>query len=358
MKKLDSPLLLAPVFEPRLWGRQDLTPIYGGDPRVSAALPAALRHETIAEAWLTDNAARFLNGPVAGSQLKDVVQAYGEELLGPANAGPRFPILAKFLFTSAWLSVQVHPNDAQAHESHPGTIGKTEMWYVVSAGRKAEYLLGVKPGVNAAALRRASRQGKIAALLRRFRPKPGEAIFLPAGTVHTLGPDLVVFEVEENSDITYRLDDFGRLGPDGKPRPLHVEEGLRVARLDAPPLRNLARVELPEPFGSRRYVLACRYFAVELLTLNRCAQMTSASYRVELLVVLSGSGRVETASGWWGFRSGEPWLIPPGAGKYRLWPRGQAKIFRCYVPNLDEDFLQPLLRRKIPSRTIAKLVFD
>lgn len=358
MRKLEGPLQLAPVFKPRLWGRRDLAPLYGGNPRQVAVFPASLQGQTIGEAWLTDDGARFRNGPVTGRTLGEVVNEYGPDLLGPDSTVRRFPILAKFIFTSAWLSVQVHPNDEQARQHHSGEIGKTEMWYVAEAGRKAKYLLGLKPGATVETLRRAGRQGKSRRLLRSFRAKSGEAIFIPAGTVHALGPGLIVFEAEQNSDITYRLDDYGRRSADGKPRPLHLEEGLKVARLDATAHRNLPRLEFREPFGARRYILGSRFFAVEVLTLERCARLESSHRRVELLSVVSGSGRVENASGWLGFRTGEAWLIPPGMGSYRLFPRGRAQFLRCYVPDLDADFRKPLLRRKVRTADIAKIIFD
>ncbi len=358
MRKLDGPLQLAPTFSPRPWGRESLAPIYGGDPRQTAPLPAAFRHQVLGEAWLTADAAVFRNGPVAGMTLAEAVRQYGADLLGRDSQPGRFPILAKFIFTNAWLSIQVHPDDEQARQRGRGLIGKTEMWYVTAASRGAEYLLGLKPGVTAEAIRRASRQHKIQHQLRRFRAKTAEAVFVPAGTIHALGAGLTLFEAEQNSDLTYRLDDYGRLGSDDKPRPIHLNEGLQASRLDAAPRRNLPEVELGEPFGTRRYVLACRYFAVELLALERCAQLASSPRRVELLAVLSGSGRVENASGWWGFRSGEGWVIPPGAGGYRLIPRGKAQIFRCYVPDLDADFRKPLLRGKIRPTHIARIMFE
>jgi mannose-6-phosphate isomerase len=358
MAKLEGPLQLAPVFKPRLWGVPELAPIYGGNPREVAPFPPSLQGEKIGEAWLTGDDARFRNGPVAGRTLGEVVREYGPELLGGNSPHRRFPILAKFLFTGDWLSVQVHPDDEEARRLQPGEIGKTEMWYVAAAGREGEYLLGLKPGTSAESLRRACLKGKSMERLRNFRARAGEAIFVPAGTIHALGPGLVVFEAEQNSDLTYRLDDFGRVGPDGKPRPLHVKEGLEVARLDAPAHRRLPRLEVREPFGTRRYIVACRFFAVELLTLERCAHLASSPGRVELFSVLSGSGRVENASGWLGFRTGETWLIPPGTGNYRLFPRGKAQLLRCYLPDLDADFRKPLRRRKIKAAQSEKVIFD
>lgn len=358
MAKLDGPLQLAPTFSPRPWGRKHLAPLYDVDPKHTASVPPKFRNQVLGEAWLTADDSIFRNGPVAGMALADAVKAFGGELVGQNVPPDRFPILLKFIFTNEWLSIQVHPDNEQARLQGPGAIGKTEMWYVAAASRDAEYLLGLRQGVTAESLRRASHQGKLQHKLRRFRAKRGEAIFVPAGTLHTLGPGLTVFEVEQNSDITYRLDDYGRPGPDGKPRPLHIEEGLEAARLDAVPHRNLPKIELREPFGKRRFVLACRYFAVELLTLERMACLSSSPGRVELLAILSGSGRVENASGWWGFRSGEAWAIPPGAGGYRLMPRDSAQVFRCYVPNLDADFRRPLLRRRVRAATVSRIIFE
>lgn len=365
MVKLDCPLQLSPVVKPKIWGRADLSPVYPDIPvsHSSASHSGGRRSETrrdklIGEVWVTDDSSRFLNGPLAGMSLAEASQKYGSELNGVNWHHPRFPILAKYIFTSAWLSVQVHPDDDYARMHDPGNFGKCEMWYIIHVDREGELLLGARPGVTKDSLREAFKTGTSRELLNRFRPEPGEAMFVPPGTVHALGPGLVLFEVEENSDLTYRLDDFGRLGLDGKPRPLHIEKGLEVTRVDAPALRNLPRIEFPEPFGARRYVLASRFFALEELTLERPAHLHSNRERVEVLSMISGEGRVEISPGWFGYRPGDTWVIPPDAGEFRLTPVETTRVLKYYVPDLDSDFREPLRKKRVPLEMIRKIVFD
>lgn len=360
MPRLDTPLQLSPVFKEKIWGRHRLAPLFA-DVSSAARQPLAAaksrRNDLVGEAWITDDASRFLNGPCAGMTLGDASKAYGAELHGAAWKGDRFPILAKYLFTSDWLSIQVHPDDDGARARSAGSLGKCEMWYIVSAERGAEILLGLKSGVTKKDLRAAAERGASRRLLHRFHPQAAEAMFIPPGTLHALGPGLVLFEAEQNSDLTYRLDDFGRVGVDGKPRPLHLEKGLEATRLESPAYRDLPRVQLREPYGSRRYVLACRHFAVEELRLRTTASFESCPERVETLSVVEGNGRVETDAGWMSYRTGETWLIPPFTGKWRLVPRQKTRALKFYVPDLERDFRKPLLERHARVSRINKLVF-
>jgi mannose-6-phosphate isomerase len=349
MPTLDGPLQLSHIFKPKIWGRRDLSPLFSPPP----GLPGA-----IGEVWITDDASRFLNGPVAGLTLAEASQKYGPELHGSGWQGRRFPILAKYIFTGDWLSVQVHPDDDYARAHDPGNVGKCEMWYIVRAERGAEILLGVKPGSTKEGLKAAFAAGTSRKLLRGFHPKAGEAIFVPPGSAHALGPGLVLFEVEENSDLTYRLDDYGRPGLDGQPRPLHLAKGLEVLRVDLPTYRDLPRLDFREPFGTRRYLLACRFFAVEELRVRKAAGFESSPERVEVFSVVAGEGRVENQAGWLAYRRGETWLIPPAAGRYRFIPGQETRLLKLYVPDLDQDFRRPLATRRAPAGRVNKIVFD
>ncbi|MGH9470448.1 MAG: type I phosphomannose isomerase catalytic subunit [Terriglobia bacterium] len=365
MLKLDSPLELTPVFKPKVWGRRDLAPLYPGSwttrrgKTLSSRYPRrkGLEDEPIGEVWLTDDEAVFTNGALAGMTLAQACKEHGEELCGRADPEGRFPILAKFLFTSDWLSVQVHPDDNFARAHEPGSLGKCEMWYIVGRDPGAEILLGMKNGGSRQKLEAAARRGAVSDLLRRFVPKESEALFVPPGTLHALGPGLTLFEAEQNSDITYRLDDFGRKGLDGKPRPLHIDKALRVMRPEAPTLRDLPDLKSRETFGWRRFVVACRYFAVEELYLKSIAAWEGPRARVECLTVISGEGRVETSAGWYAYRTGTVWLIPPATLFYRLVPEEPSRLLKFYVPDLEADFPKPLAARGVAAEEIERVVF-
>ncbi len=363
MPKLDTPLKLSPIYKPKIWGREDLAPVFEwpepaeiADDRGVSVRSAA--DSLIGEVWITDETSKILNGRAAGLTLGEASRKFRSELNGLNWKDRRFPILSKYIFTSDWLSLQVHPDDRYARKHEPGNLGKCEMWYILHAQPEAEILLGLKPETSPQALRAACARGESKDLLYRFHPKAGEAIFVPPGTVHALGPGLVLFEAEENSDMTYRLDDFGRVGLDGKPRPLHLDKGFEVIKPDAPPLRNLPRRVVREHFGSRRYILACPYFAIEELRLRKMGRFKAAAEHVETLSVVAGEGRVETAAGWLGYHAGDTWVIPPGAGQYRLAPVEKTRILKFYVPDIDKDFRRPLARRGFKSGQIKTILFN
>ncbi|MCL5005087.1 MAG: class I mannose-6-phosphate isomerase [Acidobacteria bacterium] len=364
MPKLNTPLKLSPIFKPKIWGKGDLAPLFdwpspetaGEAPRQDT--PNSDSDHLIGEVWITDDRSQFLNGPLAGTTLGEASEKFRSKLYGSNWKGGRFPILAKYIFTSDWLSVQVHPDDRYARVHEPGNFGKCEMWYIVESDPEAEILLGLKPNTTREMLRSACEKGVSKDLFHRFHPEAGEAIFVPPGTAHALGPGLVLFEAEQNSDITYRLDDFGRVGLDGKPRPLHLEKGLAVTNPELPPRRDLPRAVVREPFGFRRYVVASRYFAVEELTVQKAAHFKAVPERAETLAILAGEGRVETAAGWLGYRAGDTWLVPPGAGQYRLAPTEKTRLLKFYVPDLDRDFRQLRPRRGFKSAQVEEILFE
>src|SRR5208337_1062172 len=179
MSTLNTPLQLSSAFKPKIWGREDLSPIYSvpGETDSPASRKAEISGsfskpgELIGEVWATDDTSRFLNGPVAGLTLDEVSEKYGPELHGSAWKGRRFPLLAKYIFTSDWLSVQVHPDDEYARLHDPGNVGKCEMWYILQADANAEILLAIKPGITRQALKAAFEKGTSKELLARHYPK-------------------------------------------------------------------------------------------------------------------------------------------------------------------------------------------
>jgi mannose-6-phosphate isomerase len=354
MATFTGPIQLSNAFKPKIWGRNSLDPLFEMPDFEALGKPV----ERIGEVWVTDDSARFLNGPVAGMTLAEASEKYGPELHGSSWAGRRFPLLAKYIFTSDWLSVQVHPDDAYATTHDGGSLGKCEMWYFVKTDSDAAIMLGLKPGVTKDQLLPAFKNGKSREILHTFRPEPEEAAFLAPGIVHALGPGLVVFEVEENSDITYRLDDFNRPGFDGKPRALHLDKGIDVIRPELPPRLDLPRLEFKEKYGTHRFVVASKYFALEELRVRHMASFESAPDRVEVISILEGDGRLENEVGWLGYRSGETWVIPPGIGSYRVVPEDETRFLKFYVPDIEKDFLNPLKQRNVPLDKIRQIVFE
>jgi mannose-6-phosphate isomerase len=221
------PLLLQPRYRRYIWGGRRFATALGRD------LPLG---DDYAESWELvdrgDDQSIVAAGPLEGRTLGSLVRDHGHDLLGRHAPLPAFPLLFKFLDACRDLSVQVHPDDARAAKLLPPDRGKTEAWYVVDALPESRIYAGLRAGVDQTALAQAIRAGRCETVMHSFVAKPGDCIFIPAGTVHAIGAGLLVAEIQQSSDVTYRLFDWNRTGPDGKPRPLHVDAGVEaVTRL-------------------------------------------------------------------------------------------------------------------------------
>ena len=217
------PLQFEPIYQYRLWGGRRLADL------LTAPLPG---DGPIGEAWILsdrdDHPSRVANGPLKGQTIGQLLEQFPEQMMGKlAQRFRRFPLLLKFLDAREMLSVQVHPSDAHTDLLPAGETGKTEAWVVLEAGTESRIYAGLKPGTTADDLRRALTNGTVAEHLACFTPKPGDGVFLPAGTVHALGGDIVVFEVQQNSDVTFRLYDWDHVdAKTGRPRALQVDQAL------------------------------------------------------------------------------------------------------------------------------------
>lgn len=241
------PLVFHPRFKERVWGGRTLAVLY------EKALPPDV---PIGESWeITDrpgDESVIANGPLAGSSLRELMAARGADVLGSAApaAGGRFPLLCKILDARERLSVQVHP-PPQAGRGEP----KTEMWYIADADPDAELFVGLKRGVTRSVFEAKIRTRHVAECLHRVAVRPGEAMFLPSGRVHAIGAGLVLFEIQQNSDTTYRVFDWNRLGLDGKPRELHVADSLEsIDFLDYEPAVVAGEMSRTGPFEVRSLV--------------------------------------------------------------------------------------------------------
>ena len=239
-----TPFRVTPHADERVWGGTRL-----GPPR---ELP-------IGERWLVGPSLVVGDGPHAGRKLEDVAGELGAALVGsaaPDRPGPRFPLIVKLLDPAAWLSVQVHPNDATARRLvGPDAVGKTEAWYVLDADPGAELLVGARPGVRQADLEAAMRGGAATtALLARHAVVAGDVFLVSAGTLHAVGPGVFLYELQQPSDITYRVDDWGR--PASRTRPLHTKQALASVIPQNRPM--------PRDTASGGRVLGCRHFTLDV----------------------------------------------------------------------------------------------
>jgi mannose-6-phosphate isomerase len=268
-----KPFQLIPRFLDKVWGSQSLSPWF----------PDSITKT--GEAWFTEaqNQTTLLDESGQPLSLGDAVQHYGSQLLGAAVDATLCPLLVKFLFTSEKLSVQVHPNDAYARE-HENSLGKTEMWHILRAEPGASVAAGFHQAYTREEVERAALDGSIEQMLRWWPVEAGDTIFIPAGTVHAIGPGLVLCEIQQTSDVTYRLYDYGR------PRELHIEKSLAVANLGPHP-----GPRRPHHLGQGRTLLATsEYFRTEKLAVAAGASLRFRpnSRRLEILIVLTGEGRL------------------------------------------------------------------
>jgi mannose-6-phosphate isomerase len=317
------PLLMLPDFDPRPWGTHDLSPIY----------PNRRFEEKIGEAWLTGNDCKIANGPLMGQTLAQVSENYQRELVGDAARDPqRFPLLLKFLFPHEKLSVQVHPDDAQAlRVGQPW--GKTECWYVAHAKPGSQIALGLKPGVTVAELEQAIHEKRAEELLNWLNVYTGDMIYVSGGTVHTLGPGSVIVETQQQSDTTYRLYDYGR------PRELHLKEGLAAVKLDVVSGKVVrpAPSQIPGSNNRRAPLVAAPYFVVDMFEMKDAQQLSTrddfGKTSTHILVAVEGCGVVEVAGAEpVTLAKGDAVVIPASVETFTVRPQWMLEFLRARVP--------------------------
>lgn len=342
------PLRIEPQFVPRIWGANSLAPLF---PEVH---PSAL----IGEVWLTGNDCVVADAPFTGVKLGDAWRKLPPEWIGSraSRDGP-FPLLVKFLFPRQKLSIQVHPNDeyARAHEAAKGGIGKTEMWYAVSADADAQVFVGLNDGVTPEKFRERIEEESVEGCLRRIDVSSGDGIFVPAGTVHTIGPGMVLCEIQENSDLTYRIFDYGRRSPDGSARELHVEKALAVTNFGAQRGGKMQPVRTANGCCEIVHFIACKYFAVERYKFAAACSMPGGSGSIEIVVVLEGSGAIRWKDSGANYSAGQAWIIPASLAGTNFEPSARTTLLRAFVPDLAA-YKRDLEASGVPASSISSIV--
>jgi mannose-6-phosphate isomerase len=327
------PLTFEPVFRDYIWGGRNLETLFG------RALPAGI----VAESWEISGHRSSPTpvdvGPLAGLTLPQVLDLLGDDLVGErsrwATDRGKFPLLVKLLDANRPLSVQVHPPDEYALAHEQGELGKAEMWYVLHAKPGAKLIYGLSHKTSPDAFRNALEQGDLADDLHRLPVQAGDTIMVPTGTVHALLEGIVVAEIQQNSDTTYRVYDWGRLGADGQPRPLHVDKALEVIDFS----RVRPKASRPEVIGGRRglvrYEIArCPYFVVEKVELEgggayrgRCDGTT-----FEIWGCVDGTAQVQWAGDAVSLPAVRFCLLPAALGGFTVQAEQTATLLRAYAP--------------------------
>ncbi|MFQ3592819.1 MAG: type I phosphomannose isomerase catalytic subunit [Gemmataceae bacterium] len=325
-----SPLRFQPYLRPMVWGGRAL-----GE-KIGKLLPTA---DAYGESWeVSDHASHHSvvsHGPLQGLTLRSLMIHHRAALVGDWSA-PLFPWLIKFLDCHDWLSVQVHPDEQAVRTLLPGENSKTEAWFILDVQPGARVYAGLRPEVDATTFERAVLKGTVADCLHSFQPKPGDCIFLPAGTVHAVGGGVLMAEVQQTSDATFRLFDWNRTGPDGMVRQLHLPQGLASMNWQAGPI---APVRVHD-YGPAEYPLCqslvrCRYFHLDYI---RQAEpfLFGGTGRTIAIIGLHGKAEVHCHEGPMNFTIGSTLLYPASCPSTWIVPQDEIGLLVTTLPSPDD----------------------
>ena len=294
------PLTFRPVLKRIRWGGRRLGTVLGK--------PIG-EHGDYAESWEVvdhgNDQSVVDGGPYDGRTLAELVADHETELFGRELGGRKqFPLLIKFLDATDRLSVQVHPGDEMARRIDPAENGKTEAWVIMDAEPGAVLYAGLRDGVDESALRSALTEDRVADVLHTVEVARGDCLFIPAGTVHAIGEGVLLAEVQQSSDLTFRLSDWGRVGSDGRPRELHVEQSIEATNFARGPIDP----QTPQPDGDAEYLCGCGYFVIRRR--RGGADHTVRPGECHVLIGLEGDGRVTTSGGEYDCSKGRTVVVP------------------------------------------------
>ena len=307
-------LKLIPVCKNYIWGGMKLKEVYGKQTDLSP----------VAESW---ELSFHPDGPTRVEGGRALADAFPHEAWGENCARfDRFPMLIKFIDAAQNLSVQVHPSDAYALEQE-NSYGKTEAWYVVGAEPGAGLYVGFRRDVSREEYEKAIKQGTLTELLNFYEVKPGECYFIPAGTIHAIGAGCLVCEVQQNSNLTYRVFDYDRRDKNGNPRELHVEKALDVVRPFTDAEVDAIRYEARDDRDGVGTLAHCRYFRTERLTADPARLEMAGADSFHALLCVAGAGEILCGEERYAVQKGECWFIPAKTGEYTL--AGDMQIIRA-----------------------------
>jgi len=322
------PMQFEPIYQYRIWGGRRLADL------LTAPLPD---NDPIGEAWILsdrdDHASRVANGRLKGQTISQLMEHWPVQLMGKlAGRFSRFPLLLKFLDAREMLSVQVHPSDQQTNYIPVGEHGKTEAWVVLEAGLESRIYAGLKPDTTADNLRQAISNGAVADHLAYFMPKPGDAVFIPAGTVHTLGGDIVVFEVQQNSDVTFRLYDWNHVdAKTSQPRPLQVDQALACIDFTKGATKPIVPIIESTIPVERERIFQCEYFHLWRLH-GQSPFIVGEMDMPRILVCIEGKGEIEHDDAVYAIGKGDVFLLPAEVGVCTFYPGSALNLLEIAIP--------------------------
>lgn len=324
MTTCDSPLHFKPLFRQYLWGGRRLADMLGKELGPG---------NDYAESWeIVDHGqdqSVVKSGSAAGLTLHELVTDHSKELMGRHAQCQQFPLLFKFLDCNRTLSVQVHPNDEQAARLDPPDLGKTEAWVVLAADPGSKIYAGLKEGVTRRELAAALKSGACDRCLHEFEPRVGECIFIRAGTVHALGAGLVIAEIQQASDTTFRLFDWNRVNAQGNPRQLHIEQSLEVTDFTRGPVAPQQPQPTTQP--GRERLVECEKFILDRCSFSS-AETIGGDDRFHLLVPLAGEVSLSGDTSGKSLVLGQTRLVPAAAGQVEAHAADEVVMLDIYLP--------------------------
>lgn len=320
------PFKFYPIYKEKVWGGTNLKKVLKRNIQYTCA---------VGESWdlcaHNEGTSIISNGCFEGKKITEVIHSYSEEILGESykQYKDKFPLLFKFIDANDKLSVQVHPDDNYAM-ANEGELGKTEMWFVIDAKPRAKIVYGLKEGTTKEAFQLAVEHRNIENTLTEIEVKPGDVFFIPSGTIHAIGEGIVIAEIQQNSDTTYRVFDWNRVGLDGMPRQLHIEKSLDTINfaqdVNKASLKGISKVG--QGYLSTHYV-CCPYFTVEVLDIIDRYKVIQKPKMFEVLMCIEGSFNMLYNNREESLMLGELILIPAGMKDYRI--EGKGKIIKTYI---------------------------
>lgn len=330
------PLRFQPIFRRYLWGGR----------RLAEVLHKPIGQEAAAESWeIVDHEndrSVVAFGPLAGKSLRELIAEAGVELLGqsvldqiadddvPPHLRGRFPLLLKFLDANQHLSVQVHPDDRFGATLSPPDLGKTEAWYVLHAQEGARIYAGLKSGITKEAFGAAVAAGETETTLHSFQPQTGDCVFIPAGTMHAIGAGLLIAEIQQASNTTFRVYDWGRVESDGQPRPLHIDQAIEVTDFSRGPVNPVPAQKSHDPIWSE--LVSCDKFVMNKAVIDRPIKV-GGDGRFHILAITRGELGIELDPANSPLRLGQTALLPASLAAVELKPGVEgAELLEIHLP--------------------------
>ncbi|MBN1128555.1 MAG: class I mannose-6-phosphate isomerase [Chitinispirillaceae bacterium] len=347
----EEPLFFEPIYKERIWGGTAL------GSRLNRRLPQG---SVIGESWeIVSHGAdqsRVCRGPLKGAPLTRLMTEAGLSLTGKMATIGTFPLLNKFIDARDRLSVQVHPDDRHARTYGWGEFGKTECWYVVNASDNARIITGFNKDVTKEEILRAIETATLDRLLRFTPVKTGDLVFVPGGTVHAILEGSLIYEVQETSDTTLRLYDWGRVDRTGTPRTLHVHDALKVLDSRARGTGLIPPVVLEENGHCRSFCIACRYFALEHYLFRRAAEIIlPAKQSFRIVTAINGDLALRYPEGVSELPLGSTALLPAILRDVRARGTAGSEILVTSIPDLHAEVILPLRERGISMQAIESI---